>query len=330
MRDSLNGKCKLFIENRDAFKAAFPWENSNYYPVCASVFVNCNKVADVEALKSAHRLLKSRVGVFSNFRGNCELPLVAMLAASADPEKRLDDAIELYKGLKEHFWGSEYLPLAAMMLSGEVTRDRYAQVCERTRAIYNLMKQEHPFLTSSEDSVFAAMLALSPMSDEQIVGETEACYNILKEKFYRGNHLQSLSHVLALCDDEMRTASDKCRDTARLFDILKEKKLRYGTNYELATLGTLATLPCGIDAVAGDIAEVYGFLKVQRGYGFWGFDRVSTLLHAAMIVSSDHIGGSDAMLGAAVSSTVSMIAAQQAAMCATMAACAAASNASHS
>lgn len=327
MRDSLNNKCRLFIENRDVFKAAFPWENSNFYPVCASVFMNCDKVADVESLKEVRRILKSRVNAFSNFRGNCELPIVAMLNADPDPEWRLDKAIELYKSLKEHFFSSEYLPIAALILSGAVAQDKYAEVSERTRAIYDLMKKEHPFLTSSEDSVFAAMLALSPMTNEQIVAETEACYNILKEKFFRGNHLQSLSHVLALCDDDMRTASDKCRDAARLFDVLKEKKLKYGTGYELATLGTLATLPYGVEAVANDISEVYGFLKTQRGYGFFGFDRVSTLLHAAMIVSSDHVGGSDAMLGAAVGSTVSMIAAQQAAMCAAMAASAAASSA---
>ncbi len=330
MKESLNNKCNLFIQNRDAFKSAFPWESSYFYPICASFFVDAGKIADPLYLKDCRALLKSRVNAFSNFRSHAELSIVAMLALCDDPEKRLDDAIEVYGGLREHFFGSEYLPVAAMILSGDVERERYAEICEKTRRVYDLMKSNHPFLTSSEDSVFSAMLALSEKSDDEIVRETETCYNILKEKFFDKNAIQSLSHVLALSDDGVRTAIDKCRDTMRLFDILKEKKYRYGTGYELATLGVLAMLPCGIDETVQDLINTYEFLKTQKGYGFFGFNKSQTLMHAAMIVTSEHLGSSGAMVGAAVGSTLSLIAAQQAATCAAIAASVAASNAAHS
>jgi hypothetical protein len=51
------------------------------------------------------------------------------------------------------------------------------------------------------------------------------------------------------------------------------------------------------------------------------------LMHAGMLVVSEHMGGSDAMHGAAVGSTLSLIAAQQAATCAAIAASVAAANA---
>jgi len=331
MNEALNNRCRLFIENRDIFKEAFPWENSYFYPVCAALFTNEGRLADLEKLKASRKLLKENVSVFSNFRGVSEICLVTMLALDDSPTDRLDKAREVYSLLKERFFGSEYLPVASMILSRTVESERYGEICERTRRIYDLMKKEHPFLTSSEDSVFAAMLALSDKSDEDILRECETCYGLLKERFFDSNAVQSLSHVLALSDDGMRTASDKCRDTIRLFDILKEKKNKYGTGYELATLGVLAMLPCGLDGAIRDLIEVSEFLKAQKGYGFFGLGRTQRLMHAGMIVTSEHLGGDDAMNSAAIGSTLSMIAAQQAATCAAITASVAAANAaSHS
>ena len=101
---------------------------------------------------------------------------------------------------------------------------------------------------------------------------------------------------------------------------MKEKKHKYGTGYELATLGVLATLPCGIEETVQDMIEVSDFLKTQKGYGFFGFDRVPRLMHAGMIVTSAHLGETRTMQGAAIGSTLSIIAAQQAATCAALAA----------
>ena len=118
MNETLLSKCEMFIKNRDVFKEAFPWENASFYPICAAILADENRVADVEALKETRQMLKERVSVFSNFRGYCELPIVAMLDVDSDPEWRLDDAIKLYESLKDHFFSSEYLPMAAIILSG--------------------------------------------------------------------------------------------------------------------------------------------------------------------------------------------------------------------
>lgn len=129
---------------------------------------------------------------------------------------------------------------ASLILSDVVEPERYGEIAGRTRHIYELMRNEHPFLTSGEDSVFAAMLALSELTDEQIVEETEQCYRLLKPEFFSGNAVQSLSHVLALREGK---AEDKCKATMELFHSLKARGCKYGTDYELATLGVLAMLP---------------------------------------------------------------------------------------
>lgn len=327
MRESLSAICSSFIENRDIVKSVFPWESNYIHPVCAAIFTDKRCKASPEQLERCKALLKAHTGAFSNFRSTAKPAMIAMMAVDNNPDVKLSLALQVYAALKEHFFSSEYLPLASMIIADMAEPCRYGEIAARTRHIYELMKNEHPFLTSGEDSVFAAMLALSELSDEEIVLETEHCYSLLKQKFFSGNAVQSLSHVLALCEGR---ADDKCRDTIELYESLKAKGYKYGTSYELATLGVLASLPVDRDALISDITETANFLSGQKGYGFFGIGKEQRLMHAGMIVTSDILGRSDTMQTVAIGSTISLIAAQQTAVCAAIAASTAAAAASSS
>lgn len=327
MRESLRELCELFIDNREIVKKAFSMENSYFYPVCAAIITERRRTADSERLKECRTILKSKTGVFSNFRGAAVTSIITMLALDNDPEGRLDNALAFHKELREHFYSSEYLPVAAMMLSDTVDPEKYSEVSLRARKIYDLMKSEHPFLTSSEDSVFAVMLALSSLSDDEVILDTENCYNVLLERFKSRNAVQSLSHVLALYSDSAYTAADRCRNTIALYDALREKGIKYGTEYELATLGTLAMLDCSIEETIADLEAVDAFLSEQKGYGFFGASRKERLMHAAMIVVGERSGEAHDMNATAIGSTIAMIAAQHAATCAAIMSASAAASA---
>ena len=326
MRSSLNNLCNSFIENRDALKETFFWGSSYIYPVAAAVFVDKRKMAEAQHLEKCHEILKDNTGFFSNFRNYIKLPMVSMMAVSSDPEDKLKKALTVYELLKQHFFSSTYLPLASMTISDYVEPANYEAVAQRTRRIYDLMKQEHPFLTAGEDSVFAALLALSSASDEQIVLNTEQCFDILKPQFFSSNAVQSLSHVLALCEG---CAETKCNRAMELFYKLKDQGYKYGTGYELATLGVLAMLPADLDTIADDTVQVAEYLAGQRGYGILGMTKRQRLMHAGLIVTSDYLDQNTSMQAAAISSTISLIIAQQTAMCAAIAAANAANNANN-
>lgn len=329
MRDSLFTLCENFIENRSRIESAFGWESIYLYPVCAAVFTDKRKLADIGQMKRCRDILKEQTGIFSDFRGNAKLAVISMLAVDEDAEGKFQRALQVHTALKEHFFSSPYLSVASMIIADLAEQDRYEEIAARTRQIYNRMKQEHPFLTSGEDSVLAALLAFSSLTDEQIVQETETCYELLKAKFFAGNAVQSLSHVLALGEGP---ANEKCRRTMELYDGLKERGYRYGTGYELATLGVLALLPSDTAVVMKDIMEVDDFLSRQKGYGFFGLDKKQRLMHAGMLVSCDYIGKTDnlAMNTAAIGGTISLIAAQEMAMCAAIAASTAAAASANS
>lgn len=327
MRATLAAQCSRFVENRDIVKNTFKWDSSYMYPICAAIIADKGMRADPEQLRSCRELLKEHTGVFSNFRSTAKLAMIAMMSVDTNPAAKLKHAIEVYDRLKEHFWGSEYLPVASMVISDMVDPGYYKEMAAHTRHIYEMLKSKHPFLTSAEDSVFSAMLAVSRKTDERIVAETEACYSYLKPHFFSGNAVQSLSHVLALCEGP---AEEKSAATLNLFNELKAKGYKYGTEYELATLGILAMLPVDREAIIQDMIEVDDYLSAQKGYGFFGLGRKQRLMHAGMIVTSDYMKDSRAMQNIAAHSTLTLIAAQQAAMCAAIAASAAAAASSAS
>ena len=327
MKAELEQTCRRFVENRDALKHVFHLESEYTYPAAAGILAARGISASEERLKDSRKLLKEKAGVFSNFRGTLAMPITAILSASADPGGRMDRALENYAVLKEHFFGSTYLALVAFLMADLTSGLQAEERAARGKTIYKRMKQEHPFLTSSEDSVFAVLMAFSTKSDDQLIADMEECYTLLKTRFSHSNAVQSASHVLSMVDG---APEEKAGRMIALCDALKAGGVKDPRHQELAVVAAAAVLDVPIETLAADIQEADAFLAQQKGYGALGLSRRTRLMHATMLVSGLYApkGQTEA---AALASTLALVAAQQAAMCAVIASSSAtaASAASH-
>ena len=321
MNERTLARCKNLIKNKETMKSAFAWEDGLTHLACAGIFINKEQTANEEMLLQCKDILKRYTGIFSNFKSTAKPMIVAMLAANENPQLLMERGLKVYDLLKEEFMSSVYLPIAAMIIAQYADEARYAELAQRTRRIYKQMRADHPFLTSGEDSTFCALMALLDKPDEVLLGDAEECYKILKNNFFSSNAVQSLSHVLAMCDGE---PENKCQKTMELFQKLKEAGHKYGTSYELPTLGVLAMADGNQDEIAAEMAEIDQWLSEQKGFGF--FSSISAkqrLMYAGMIAQQDYINDK-IMQSAAVNGVISLIVAQQAAMCAAITASAAA------
>lgn len=317
MNSSMQLRCEQLIENRDRVRSVFAWDTELIHLACAGIYTSKGKQVDIDMLKSCKDLIKHKVGAFSNFKSTARTPIAAMLAVSGNPERTLDNGLAVYQMLKKEFFSSAYLPITAVIIAQMAEPSSYETIAAKTRAIYDEMKAKHPFLTSAEDSAFSAMLALSDKTGGGLIEEAENCYRILKTEFFSSNAVQTLSHVLALCDG---TADEKCRKTMELFTRLKAAGYKYGTEYELSTLGVLAMGVTNVDEIVRDIIEIDGWLSKQKGFGlFSGISRKQRLMYAGILAQQEYVNG-DALQTAAVGSVVSLVIAQEAAMCAVIAA----------
>lgn len=321
MNERTLARCKNLIKNKETMKSAFAWEDGLTHLACAGIFINKEQTANEEMLLQCKDILKRNTGIFSNFKSTAKPMIVAMLAANENPQLLMERGLKVYDLLKEEFMSSVYLPIAAMIIAQYADEARYAELAQRTRRIYKQMRADHPFLTSGEDSTFCALMALLDKPDEVLLGDAEECYKTLKSNFFSSNAVQSLSHVLAMCDGEPKI---KCQRTMELFQKLKDAGHKYGTSYELPTLGVLAMADGNQDEIAAEMAEIDQWLSEQKGFGF--FSSISAkqrLMYAGMIAQQDYINDK-MMQSAAVNGVISLIVAQQAAMCAAITASAAA------
>ena len=321
--------CTRFIQNRDTLKAALKLENNTIYPVCAAQITGRGRTVEPERLTLAKRTLKQETSVFSNFRGNAELPTICALAVSEDPQSRMEQTTDMYRRLREEFHGSTYLALAAVLLP-ELAHGVQAQpYLQRGKQLYRLMKAEHPFLTSSEDSVMAILLAFSEKSDEQLIADMEEVYSYLKDRisWSSSESMQTVSHILAMGS---RRPMDLAERFLQLFTSLRENGHSYGRDYQLTALAVLAISRQDTGSLLENILATDDFLKEQKGYkGIFDFDRKTRLMHAAMLVSL--MDEENAVPDAGIlTSTLVMVAAQQAAICAMIACSAASSSAASS
>ena len=313
MNERTLARCQNLIKNKETMKSAFAWEDGLTHLACAGIFINKEQTANEEVLIQCKDILKRNTGIFSNFKSTAKPMIVAMLAVNENPQLLMERGLKVYDLLKEEFMSSVYLPIAAMIIAQYADEARYAELAQRTRRIYKQMRADHPFLTSGEDSTFCALMALLDKPDEVLLGDAEECYKILKSNFFSSNAVQSLSHVLAMCDGEPEI---KCQRTMELFQKLKEAGHKYGTSYELPTLGVLAMADGNQDEIVAEMAEIDQWLSEQKGFGF--FSSISAkqrLMYAGMIAPQDYINDK-MMQSAAVNGVISLIVAQQAAMCA--------------
>lgn len=323
MNSDLQNIAARYLEAREAIKSVFPMESEYSFPAAANLYVRAALPVDTERLTDCKRLIKSKVGAFSNFRGSVLVPLAAKLALCADADNRMDRAERNYAILKAQFSRSEFLALAALLLTDFASDADVPVLAERGRALYRRMKEEHPFLTGQEDSVFAILLAQSPRSDDALIADMEACYRLLDAHFPKGDGIQTASHVLACFDG---APEDKAGKVIALYDAIRAAGGKYGKEWELSALAAFAADGTPTETIVSEMLEVDAFLDGQKGYRtVFGYDRRMRMMHAAMLVSSAHADAEAGLANAvAQQSAVAMIAAQQAAMLCTMVACSAA------
>lgn len=315
MNNQIQSICKDYMENRNILKRVFRTENKEMYAVCGAQICGHHRVIRKEELTSAEQLLKRETGIFSTFRGDGIMYVITALALSEAPEKKWWQIQKMYQALKEEFFGSTSLAMAAVILPEIIGERDAGSYIERGKRLYRRMKMEHPLLTSSEDSVLAILLAFSEKDDDILIQNMEEAYRKLKDCLFRASSqsIQTVSHILCLGSGQIFHATERL---LQLYQELKRVGKKYGKDYQLSALAVLAISRMKIEDVVRDMLEVDEFLSEQKGYhSFFGIGKKDRLMHAAMLLSlSDEDNAlSDSGI---LTSTLAMIAARQAMLCA--------------
>lgn len=324
-------KADLMIRNFYELKKGFKWDTSLIKHFGAMTHATNGKYVDIERIQEIKSYIKGETGLSSYFRGTNEFLFANLLSFEEDYKSFFKDMLYVYDRMREKgFKRSAYLPLAAYTIVKETSKGDWNYGIDRMDRFYRKMKENHYWLTSADDYVFAAVLAVSGLEVEETVEKIEACYRFLNTHgFSKGNDLQTLSHVLAIGEEDIEI---KCNRAVILYEKLKKAgcKLHYSG---LATLGVITLIAADEQAVVDEIREIYDYIYEKDGYGFWSLDKNMRTILAAVIASDHYVdeikkGVIQVALGNSINAII--IAQQQAAVAAACAACTAAASSSGS
>jgi hypothetical protein len=287
MRDSLKNKCDLFANNYKDVSKYFKWTYSTNHRLGALMYTMEDRPIDVTSIDRCRKVIKENTGIFSQFKDTTNFITAVMLSLQTEPETVLKEALNVYDAMKkEKFHSSPYLVLAAMTIVLQTDPYHFHTVIRTARSYYDAMKEQHRFITSSDDYGFAALLALTDKSVHQAIREMEECYKFLKERFRYANAVQALSHILTFSELEV---ADKCTRVIELRQDLMVRNCKFGLGMELSFLGVVALLNESTVKIADEIADVNEYMKNKKGFGYWSVSKSERLMYAMALVCDDYL-----------------------------------------
>lgn len=295
MDRQIEGNCLELVENYRALAADNKMAFSEMILACAGLYLAAGKEPDMDRVKACKKLLKSRAGVFSNFRGSDELLVRCKMALAADPELYFENLEREYQQLKTFFSGEQTV-LAAMILAEQGTSTE--GLAEKTKQIYKEMKNAHPWLTSENDLPFAALMAASGKDVSSVYAEAEEIYGLFREKLRaEKDTLQMLSHVLAVRSGR---TEEKCEKLCALADGLKAAGHSLGKGSRLAILGILSDSRLPTETLVERICETDDFLKQYKPFhGLFGVGKACRRMFAVQMVQAS-LSGEDSLSASAM------------------------------
>lgn len=286
MDQQVERKCSELIEYYRTLASGFKMASTEIILACAGIYQAAGVQPDMEKLEECKKLLKSKAGVLSNFRGSDEPIIICKMALSEDPALYFENLEKIYQGLKGFFSGEQTV-VAAMILAEQGAGAE--GLVEKTKQIYKEMKEAHRWLTSEEDLPFAALMAVSGRDAAAVYAEAEEIYTRLKGNLSADkNTLQMLSHILAV---RSGCAEEKCEKLCAIASGLKAAKRSFGSWSRLAILGILADSGLPTDTLIGHICEADDYLKEQKPFhGIFGVGSDCRRMFAVQMVQASFSG----------------------------------------
>lgn len=328
MKIELKEKLDLLQENYIGAKKEFKWDLAIFNHFIALIYATKGRKADTEKIKEIKSYIKRNTGFFSKFRGNSLALIALLLSFEEDYVKTFKEIEELTIKLKENGISSyEYSPMIAYTFLKNSSYENQEEHIKRTRLFYEDMKDNHVFLTSKDDYVYAALLGCTDLDVKETCDKIEYIYYKLHSIGYsRSNGLQAVSHILGLVDDY----DFRIELLDKIVYNLKKSKVKVNSS-TLPSIALVSLIVDDVSDICNEISNVYSLLRGAKGYKYGIQANIRTII-SCMLVTSIYVGESSKLtdISTGISMQLIAVAEQQAMIAASAAASAAAASAASS
>ena len=263
-------------------------------------------------MKACRKLLKKNTRPLSSLRDIVELVLLSKMSLAEDPERYLNDFMDVFEKVSNvSFLENDYMAPAAMMILDLDAKDDSDKIVSKAKELMDKMNSNHPVLTAADDTSFIFFLALTDKSTDSILADLEDGFTYLKEtcKIKVGSDpVYELCEVLALSYGDMK---DKCDKVMRIYNVLSKHRSDYMSESAFSTLGTLIETELEPEETAREIIEAEECLKTMRGWGDSSIEKRYRVMSSMILVADTYTRSSEAASNSVVSNTMSLIRVKQ-------------------
>ena len=293
MRPSLQARAQAQVQNEAVLRKVAKLGFEEVIKLGAMMCTNVGKEADVGRIKDCKRILKSKAGLFSDFRSTLEFVVRTKMALAGDPEAYIDAVMGVYEKLKgKRIFTSSMLAMASTTIYENCPPERLDEVVNDTLEAYARLKEQHSFLTDDADLSMIALMIMAGKDVDGAVDEAESLFQTMRANYkIRSDVAQSAAMVLALCD---KPAEQKIAEFFDLYQACKDAGHATSRDKSMVIYAAFAGKSYDRAEVVATIGELDEWLKGQKGYGMFGVGGSMRRLFAASMTLEDIQVGSAA------------------------------------
>ncbi|PHF01065.1 DUF4003 domain-containing protein [Bacillus pseudomycoides] len=322
---TLQQKLEQYTHIYAQLKGELKWKTSDSRTgmMIAAMYAGSDKSFHLGRFLEISNYIKDQVGMFSYLKSYHRFVVAATLDIHFTHYKEaFQKFLDLYERLVAGgFSRSIFTYLAAAALLPEETGQHDVRI-QRSMQVYKRMKEDHFFLTSTDDYPLAVLLAGQSEKVEALMDRVERLYQKLAAAgMYKGNNLQFLSHILSLKKDVSEDIL--VAQCTNIWNLLKREKVKVKQMHYPA-IGLLALLEDG----EKEVHSIRAFIEKLQGDKLFRWHTDANILIAIQLFVSQKGAESQAANTGLQTMIEVLIQAQQAAMIAAITASTAAASAS--
>lgn len=287
---SLNNTSEILLQklfdNYEVIRKENKWEHGIINQFISLLYTTHGKSFSIDCHKEFIKYINTNTKLFSSFRGLTQSMLASMLMTEYEDYKNVFLEIQILYDLMvlKGFKKSIYTPIAAYSLYKiSKDNDNASDKIQKSLQIYDEMRRNHPFLTSSEDYTMAVLLSASENTPNHCVHLIEEIYTKLNENgFSKGNDLQMSSHILSFSNE---STEEKVKRCVKIKELFKENGIRiYSNSY--ASISFLSLLDNDLETLVNNVITIYEILKSNKRFK-WSYKEV--LISMAIMIYSQSV-----------------------------------------
>lgn len=254
----------------------------------ALIFTNLNKEINFQRIRQIRKYIKEHTIWFSSFRGDTLYMLSILLSIEENWEIRFKRMLTWEERLKEEgFVESSYLSIGIWVLTEYFNDNEMEKASKKMYEIYSLIKGKYKNVTSVDDYVLCALLAVIDMDSNVYIDVIESSFDrIISEGLTTNNGAQTLANILCIDFVNWRVNVQKAIDILKSVENMGDKVQPQHT----AIVGLGAVVSNNINIFTKEIKNINSYLCKYPEYSFF-MDRSFRLMLSMVISIFYHIKG---------------------------------------